>query len=199
MNKHVRSFLLILSMLGLVLVVFWAVGLLPTAVSPDANASVNPNPVQAPPAVSPDAGTSVNQTPVQPAVNPSYISQFWLEGADGYSKAESLHQSSHAAILVYVYTDWCPYCKTFDREILRSPEVGEFLRSIVRVKINPEAGPDSSALAQRLGISGYPFVFVMPAGSDQPMKINVFKRAGDTWVPLQPLEFVQACRQAGAS
>jgi len=199
MNKHVRSFLLILSMLGLVLVVFWAVGLLPTAVSPDANASVNPNPVQAPPAVSPDAGTSVNQTPVQPAVNPSYISQFWLEGADGYSKAESLHQSSHAAILVYVYTDWCPYCKTFDREILRSPEAGEFLKSIVRVKINPEAGPDSAALAERLGISGYPFVFVVPPGSDQPTKINVFKRVGDRWEPLQPLEFVQACRQAGAS
>jgi len=199
MNKHVRSFLLILSMLGLLLVVFWAVGLLPTAVSPDANASVNPNPVQAPPAVSPDAGTSVNQTPVQPAVNPSYTSQFWLEGADGYSKAESLHQSSHAAILVYVYTDWCPYCKTFDREILRSPEAGEFLKSIVRVKINPEAGPDSAALAERLGITGYPFVFVVPAGSDQPTKIDVFKRARNAWVPLQPLEFVQACRQAGAS
>ena len=65
--------------------------------------------------------------------------------------------------------------------------------------INPEAGPDSSALAQRLGITGYPFVFVVPPGSDQPTKINVFKRAGDTWLPLQPLEFVQACRQAGAS
>jgi thiol-disulfide isomerase/thioredoxin len=217
MNKHVRSLLLILSMLGLVLVVFWAVGLLPTAVSPDANASVNQNPVQPtvavssdanaglnqnpvqPAAVSPGANAGVNQPPVQPAVYPSYVPQSWLEGADGYSKADSLHKSSNAAVLVYVYTDWCPYCKTFDREILRSPEVGEFLKSIVRVKINPEAGPDSSALAERLGISGYPFVFVVPPGSDQPTKINVFKRAGDTWVPLQPLEFVQACRQAGAS
>jgi thiol-disulfide isomerase/thioredoxin len=218
MNKHVRSLLLMLSMLGLVLVVFWAVGLLPTAVSPDANASVNPNPVQpTTAAVSPDANASVNQnpvqptaavssdanasvnrTPVQPTVYPSYIPQFWLEGADGYSKAESLHQSSKAAVLVYVYTDWCPYCKTFDREILRSPEVGEFLKSLVKVKINPEAGPDSAALAERLGISGYPFVFVVPPGSDQPTKIDVFKRAV-TLGALQPLEFVQACRQAGAS
>jgi Thiol:disulfide interchange protein len=219
MNKHVRSLLLMLSMLGLVLVVFWSVGLLPTAVSPDANASVNPNPVQPTTAavspdanagvnqnpvqptaaVSSDANASVNRTPVQPTVIPSYIPQFWLEGADGYSKAESLHQSSKAAVLVYVYTDWCPYCKTFDREILRSPEVGEFLKSLVKVKINPEAGPDSAALAERLGISGYPFVFVVPPGSDQPTKINVFKRVGDRWEPLQPLEFVQACRQAGAS
>jgi len=182
----VRILLLVLSMLALVLVVGRAVGVIP-GLSPDTAVSRNQNP---------ETAVSLNESsaPRAPRYN---VSPLWYEGADGYNQAESQHRESQTALIVYFYTDWCPYCQQLNRDLWPSEEVHESLRSVLKVRVNPENGPDSRALANRFGVHGYPEVFVLPAQSDEPTRINPFKRVGNTW-ELSPSEFVSNLHRAGA-
>ncbi len=86
----------------------------------------------------------------------------WHEGASGYARATQEQGRCLAPLLVYFRTDWCPYCHKFEEEVLRDRDVERHLDySVVKVRINPEDGPDEQAVADRLGATGYPTVFVM--------------------------------------
>jgi thiol-disulfide isomerase/thioredoxin len=106
------------------------------------------------------------------------------------------HQSMQTPLLVYFYTGWCPYCKKLDQELLPTEEVAQFMRSMNKVRINPEAGPDERALADQFGVRGYPSVFIIPVNSDAPIKIYPFKKVGETFVAVTPSEFITECEQA---
>jgi thiol:disulfide interchange protein len=97
---------------------------------------------------------------------------------------------------VYFYTDWCGYCKRLDRDVLATAEVEQHLSRLVRVRINPEDGPQEEAIARRYGITGYPSFFVLAPGSPAPVRINHYKRQGSGWVPMTPGDFVIAVREA---
>ena len=67
-----------------------------------------------------------------------------------------------APILIYVYTDWCPYCASFDRDVLADRSVGDFLTGqVVKMRINPETSPEGASLGQRLGVTGYPSFYLI--------------------------------------
>jgi len=68
-------------------------------------------------------------------------------------------------VLVYFYTDWCPYCREFDDQLVAAPEVDTYLREIVAVRINPELGAAEAELARRYGINGFPALYVHPRGA----------------------------------
>jgi len=128
-----------------------------------------------------------------------FASISWYEGAKEYVRAQDEHRSMQAPLLIYFHTDWCPYCKKLDRDIFPSDEVSQFMRSVVKVRINPEAGPDERVLADQFGVRGYPSVFIIPINSDAPTKIYPFKRFGETFVAVKPSEFVRACREASTT
>ena len=130
---------------------------------------------------------------------PDYASLSWYEGASEYSKANNQHQSLRVPLLIYFRTDWCPYCKKLDRDILPLDEVSRFMKSVVKVRINPEAGADEKALAERYGVKGYPSIFILPTNSDTPTKVYPFRKVGNTFVAATPSEFVTACQEAGIS
>lgn len=98
---------------------------------------------------------------------------------------------------VYFYTDWCPYCRRMDKELIASSEVGAYLGDIVAVRINPERGDEERALEKQFGASGYPSFFVVAPGSAEPKKIYPYRKDGEQWVSMTPAEFVQACQKAG--
>ena len=125
---------------------------------------------------------------------PEFASEKWYRGASEYVKAEADQRQLGAPLIVYFYTDWCSYCKKFDRDILTSPEVNQFMSSVVKVRVNPEAGQDEAALASQYGVTGYPSIFVVDAQTGRPRKVYPFKRVGGTFVPVEPTEFVAACR-----
>src|SRR5215831_3844584 len=114
MAWNIRHSLLLLSLLALVLVTGQTIGLFSKANSPGTENSRSAN-----------------------AIN---VSGTWYEGSDGYEAADGLRRAQHSAIIVYFYTDWCPYCKKLDRDLLPTPEMSEFLRSVIKVRINPEKG-----------------------------------------------------------
>ena len=179
MTANVRRLLLVLSMLALVITGGRAVGLFL-------------------PGLSHKGDGSVTESSTQPRTHAAEVSGSWYEGANGYTQADSQHRDSRVALIVYFYADWCPYCKKLDRDVLPSVEVSDFMKSVIKVRINPEKGPDELALARRFGVHGYPSLFVVSSETELPRKIYPFRRVGETFQALEPTEFVNACRVAGA-
>lgn len=136
-----------------------------------------PQPAAPEPAPAATAGAEVvieASCPVDHAV-PSggrrpFVSRSWHTGAEGYARAEREQADTGAPLLVYFYTDWCPYCRRLDDTLLASARVDGFLgERAVKVRVNPESGAAERALAQRYGIGGYPSLFlVAPAGTREP-------------------------------
>jgi len=178
-TRNVRRLLLALSLLALAIAVARAMGFSFAGLSRTADGTPEQNRLHQP-------------------NDHAIVSVEWYEGADGYAKADASNRALQASLIVYFYTDWCPYCKKFDRDILPSNEVSQFMKSVIKVRINPERGSEERALANRFGVHGYPSIFVVPAQTELPKKIYPFRRVGETFEALDPSEFVKACREAGA-
>jgi thioredoxin-related protein len=59
----------------------------------------------------------------------------WLDFDEGLATA----RTAHKPIMINFYTDWCIYCKKFDRETLRNPEVVQILAGdFIAVRLNAE-------------------------------------------------------------
>ena len=122
----------------------------------------------------------------------------WLSGADGFAQAAQKHEAAEVPVLVYIYTDWCPYCRRFNKEIVASEAMDDYLDDIVAVRLNPERGAREQAISNQFGVHGYPALYVLPAKSNQPRKIYPYRKEGDGWVLMSPSEFVEACQQVSA-
>jgi len=121
----------------------------------------------------------------------------WFQGADGFEQAVEKAKQSRKPLLVYFRTDWCPYCKQFERELLSSSEVQQFCEDVVKVTIDPEAGSEENRLAAAYSVRGFPAIFMHPVDG-QPQQIRRTVRQ-DSSVRLQtPEEFVATLSRAVA-
>jgi thiol-disulfide isomerase/thioredoxin len=120
----------------------------------------------------------------------------WLYGAAGYTRALELQREMKLPLVVYFYTDWCPYCHALDNDYLPAAPVRQYLRGVVKVRINPEHGPAEREIAKQYGVRGYPSFFVMRNASSAPLDVQPFRRSRKN---LTPAEFVSACEQAESS
>lgn len=120
----------------------------------------------------------------------------WYAGSEGYAEAIRDQKLLHSALVVYFYADWCPYCRRLDREILPSPEMSSFLKHAVRVRLNPENGPEERRLADVWGVTGYPAFFVVSGKSGTPVKLHPFPRVQGKPVAVSPQEFATSCWRA---
>ena len=116
----------------------------------------------------------------------------WLEGASGYNRAVQLQRELKVPLIVYFYTDWCPYCRALDNEYLSHPAVEAYLRGVVKVRINPENGPAEREIGNRYDVTGYPRFYVIRTPSSAPRNLQPFRRSGI----LSPEQFAMACQQA---
>jgi hypothetical protein len=98
-------------------------------------------------------------------------------------------------LVVYFYTDWCPYCQALDRDYLTAAPVQQYLRGVVKVRINPEQGPAEEEIAEQYRVTGYPAFFVIRTANSLPRKVHPFRRGGKNFTPT---EFVNACEQAAS-
>ena len=90
----------------------------------------------------------------------SYSERAWLEGIGNYEKAKQLAAEHNAPLMVYVYTDWCGYCRKFQNELLYSPQYRDNFKPVVKLRINPERDAGSDWFMQQYRVSGYPTVLV---------------------------------------
>jgi thiol-disulfide isomerase/thioredoxin len=120
----------------------------------------------------------------------------WLHNASGYKRAVELQRELKVPLIVYFYTDWCPYCHELDTEYLSSPPVAAYLRGVVKVRINPEDGPAERAIADKYDVTGYPRFYVFRNSSSVPRNLHPFRRGG---MSLTPEQFAAVLQQAAPS
>ena len=119
-----------------------------------------------------------------------------LEGADGYVRAVRAHARSGKPIIVLVYTDWCPYCRRLNNDVLAKASVRRFMQDVLEVRLNPEHGSAEQKIARDLGVGGYPSMFITAWGASQAQPFSPYTRRGDDWILMSPEEFVKTCQQA---
>gem|GEM_PF-5478470 len=156
------------------------------ALRPDISRPLTPQ--TAPPPV-PEA-----QLPARP-----YYSSGWYVGALGYEKAKEDQAFYRVPVAVYFYTDWCPYCKKLDRDVLSDFQVSAVLDRVAKVRINPESGDAEKILAGGFGVTGYPSFFISAPGSQSYTRIPAYsKKEGDPHSD-PGRDFAEACQRVTGS
>jgi thiol:disulfide interchange protein len=122
----------------------------------------------------------------------------WFDNVRGMAEAGKLYEQEPQPIFVYFYTDWCGYCRQFERELLSSDEVESYLEDIMAVRVNPETSPAEAEIAQRYGVTGFPTLFVLSGESKTLSEINRHELVDGRPVLKSPAAFIDALKVAGA-
>ena len=96
----------------------------------------------------------------------------WKEGAKAYRDALLTQEKTLSPILLYVGVDWCGYCKKFQSSVLPVREVRDALETAIKVKINPEKSTAAKKLANQMGVTGYPSLFLIAAPKSKSVRLN---------------------------
>jgi thiol-disulfide isomerase/thioredoxin len=118
------------------------------------------------------------------------VPEGWLNGAANFEKALQLHKAENVPLVIYFYVDWCPYCKSLENDYFPAAPMRDYLRNVVKIRINPELTRDDEEAARAFGITGFPGFFVAGPGSF-PVQLSPFRRDGRS---LTAAEFAQRCR-----
>ena len=120
----------------------------------------------------------------------------WLQGADGLIGALEQVSQKEQSLIVYFFTDWCGYCRQFERELLGTQEVKEFLAGGLAVMINPESGTREQEISRYYGVSGFPTFFVRSRSTNTLTRVERMKTVNGRPELKSPAEFIDACRAA---
>ncbi len=85
----------------------------------------------------------------------------WLENANGYARGMDQSKTSGRPLMLYFYTDWCPYCRKFEKNVLADASVKKALEGFVLVRIDPEKGSRENTIAADYRVDGYPTVLFL--------------------------------------
>jgi thiol-disulfide isomerase/thioredoxin len=126
-----------------------------------------------------------------PRTVPSLPTFSWSEGARGFRSASNEQRASGCAMLLYFGTEWCPYCKQFDRAILSDSGVNAAIAPAVKVRIDPDKGDDERALAAKFGVHGYPTLLLVARDGAPPVDLATGVSRGAS---PQPATFAKSMR-----
>lgn len=163
----------------------------PSPATPQPRRDRSPGPASAPD-WRPDSAPDWRQaSPDEPeSFRQPVVTYQWHEGADGFRRAVEEQADTHQPLLVYFYTDWCGYCRRLDREILTDHEAEDYLRYLIKVKINPEDGAHEGSIARSFGVTGYPSLFAKGYGRGRFLRVPASVRRGSRVYVQSPGEFV---------
>jgi thiol-disulfide isomerase/thioredoxin len=122
-----------------------------------------------------------------PGIPPSHpaISNAWQDGSASFVSARQEQSTSRAPLLVYFYTDWCPYCRAFDETVLKDSTFDRY--HALRVRVNPEKSDANRALANEFGVDRYPRVFLLATSFGEPRLMDMgTERLGDGSYRFKP-------------
>ncbi len=77
-------------------------------------------------------------------------------------------RSESKPVLVFLYTDWCTYCKQMDGKTFSDAGViDELGRKFVWLRLNAETDAQGIEMQRRFGINGFPTIlFLDPSGRE---------------------------------
>ena len=122
----------------------------------------------------------------------------WLQDSDGMFDAIRSVEEVSKPMVVYFYTDWCGYCRQFERELLGTPEVKEYFSEVLTVRINPENGDREREIAEYYGVNGYPGFFVHSGTSRTLSRVDRMLVENGQPRLMAPEEFIAACQRAAS-
>ncbi|HNX68741.1 MAG TPA: thioredoxin family protein [Candidatus Omnitrophota bacterium] len=114
------------------------------------------------PKAAPASAPAQTPAPAPVVPPPPSWSEGWYSGAAGYTKALAEYEKTNRPMAIYISVAWCPYCRAFEKEVLSSPWVREFLKDKIKVNINPESSRQENAIAFQYGVTGFPSFYVHP-------------------------------------
>lgn len=115
----------------------------------------------------------------------------WSDFTAGYGAA----QASNKKMVIDVYTDWCTWCKTMDKETYANPDVAKYVQEhFVAVKLNAESTTmrqiktmqmSDAELATAFGVSGYPTTVFVASDGSPITSMDGYIKAGEFKTVLQ--------------
>jgi thiol:disulfide interchange protein DsbD len=122
----------------------------------------------------------------------------WLEGPAGLSEAIKIQSETGKPMFVYFYTDWCGYCRQFEKVLLTDNLVEDYFDSIIAVRLNAEGGADSSKISQMYGVNGYPALFMHSSRSRTVSRVTRMEQRDGKARLLEGEDFVRELRNAAS-
>ena len=74
-----------------------------------------------------------------------------------YQTALNKAKSSNRLIMIYMYSEWCPYCRQLDKVTFPDPSVVSKSRQVVPFKINADVKANKP-LIKKFGLLGFPTI-----------------------------------------
>lgn len=106
----------------------------------------------------------------------TYASTDWFDGAHQLEAATRLARDNKAPLLVYVYADWCGYCKKFEKELLYTSQISADLKHVVKVRMNPDKDGLAKAFEKENALTGYPTVLLKSTADTSFKQVFPFTR-----------------------
>ena len=126
-----------------------------------------------------------------------YTSNDWHKGYQGYLDAISISDENKVPVFIYIYTDWCQYCKKFQNQLLTDSYVKESLSKFVKVKINPEGSDEEKSLYKKWNGRGYPAI-LFQSGSGRPVHVRApYVRDVKGWKMMTSNDFISMLNKNG--
>jgi thiol:disulfide interchange protein len=94
-----------------------------------------------------------------------------------FNKAFKQAKKQHKLLMLDFYTDWCGYCKRLDREVYTDEKVRALSQKFIPVKLNPERDQVAAAIAQQVGVRGFPSVLFITEKAELVHGIGGFEPA----------------------
>ena len=111
----------------------------------------------------------------------------WHENAEGFKTALGIQKATKKPIALFFHTDWCVNCKKLRENILSSSEFDRYLKNVIPVKINPEAGSKERQIADKYAVRGYPTFLMIGPDSYSVSRLRTSQN-------LTPQQFVDQCK-----
>lgn len=127
-----------------------------------------------------------------------YTSNSWYKGYNGYQEALQVSNENEVPVFIYVYADWCNYCKKFNNELLTNSRIKTSLSKFVKVKFNPEKSDQAKELYAKWNGRGYPAILFQSGSSNKPQRVRApYTKNGVAWKLMSPDDFIYILEKNG--
>lgn len=128
----------------------------------------------------------------------NYTDNKWYSGHVGYSEGIEVSDQNESPAIIYMYTDWCQYCKKFESELLTNHDVKSSLAKFIKIKINPEDSNQDKQLYKKLNGKGYPTLMFQHGGSGKLIRVRApYTKNGNGWKLMTANEFIAMLNKYG--
>ena len=129
----------------------------------------------------------------------NYTGDTWYSGHLGYNDAIKTSDLYEAPAIIYMYTDWCKYCKKFESILLTNSDVNSKLSQFVKIKINPEIRKQDKALYKKLNGKGYPTLMFKYGAAGKLVRVRApYTKKANGWQLMTSNEFIDVLNKYGS-